>query len=178
MVPDPAELAAIPEVSVSELCHSNRVAITSDGEVLHQATRLRADKDNTVQSSKGDICEPSSFSSLPDEFIHSSFSSIGVSLGYDDTSISKSILELEELEGKMMHESRSKDWKSVLLDKEEKNMAEEEEIDKFILNRLCGEIMDEVMDASSDPNDLTVPLSKTKHPDCKRKKAKKTTQSI
>ena len=52
MVPDPAELAAIPEVSVSELCHSNRVAITSDGEVLHQATRLRADKDNAVQSYK------------------------------------------------------------------------------------------------------------------------------
>ena len=77
-----------------------------------------------------------------------------------------------------MHESRSKDWKSDFLDKEGKNMAEEEEIDKFILNHLCGEIMDEVMDASSDPNDLTVPLSKTKHPDCKRKKAKKTTQSI
>ena len=50
--PDPAELAAIPEVSVSELCRSNRVAITSDGEVLHQATRLRADKDNAVQSYK------------------------------------------------------------------------------------------------------------------------------
>ena len=50
--PDPAELAAIPEVSVSELCRSNRVAITSDGEVLHQATRLRADKDNAVRSYK------------------------------------------------------------------------------------------------------------------------------
>jgi len=55
VVPDPAELAAIPEVSVSELCRSNRVAITSDGEVLHQATRLRADKDNAVQSSKGTL---------------------------------------------------------------------------------------------------------------------------
>ena len=74
-----------------------------------------------------------------------------------------------------MHESRSKDWKSILLDKEEKNLPEEEEIDKFILNHLCGEIMDEVMYANSDPNDLTVPLSKTKHPGCKRKKAKKTT---
>ena len=66
----------------------------------------------------------------------------------------------------------------IFLDKEGKNMAEEEEIDKFILNHLCGEIMDEVMDASSDPNDPTMPLSKTKHPDCKRKKAKKTTQFI
>ena len=60
----------------------------------------------------GDICEPSCFSSFPDEFIHSSFSSIGVTLGSDDTSIRKSILMLKELEGKMMHESRSKDWKS------------------------------------------------------------------
>ena len=61
---------------------------------------------------KGDICEPSCFSSFPDEFIHSSFSSIGVTLGSDDTSIRKSILMLKELEEKMMHESRSKDRKS------------------------------------------------------------------
>ena len=44
-----------------------------------------------------------------------------------------------------MHESRSIDWKEAILDKEEKNMAEEE-IDMFILNHLCGEIMDEVME--------------------------------
>ena len=31
------------------------------------------------------------------------------------------------------------------------------------------------MDASSDLNDSTVPLSKTKHPDCKIKKDRKTT---
>ena len=49
---DPAELTAIPEASVSELRRSKRVASTSDEEVMHQATRLRADKDNAVQSYK------------------------------------------------------------------------------------------------------------------------------
>ena len=49
---DPAELTAIPEASVSELRRSKRVASTSDEEVMHQATRFRADKDNAVQSSK------------------------------------------------------------------------------------------------------------------------------
>ena len=76
-----------------------------------------------------------------------------------------------------MHESRSIDWKEAILDKEEKNMAEEEEIDMFILNHLCGEIMDEVMDVSSDLNDFTVPLSKTKHHNSKGKKVHETNVS-
>ena len=73
-----------------------------------------------------------------------------------------------------MHESRSIDSKEAILDKEEKNMAEEEEIDMFILNHLCGEIMDEVMDVSSNLKDFTVPLSKTKLHDSKGKKVQET----
>src|SRR6185312_433532 len=109
---------------------------------------------------------------FPDEYIRSSFSSIGINLGSDDTSIRNSVLNLKKVEENSMHESRSIDWKEAILDKEENNMAEEEEIDMFILNHLCGEIMDEVMDVSSDLNDFTVPLSKTKHHNSKGKKVK------
>ena len=53
-------------------------------------------------------------------------------------------------------------------------MAEEEEVDTYILNHLCGEIMDEVMDVSSNLKDFTVPLSKTKLHNSKGKKVQET----
>ena len=54
------------------------------------------------------------------------------------------------------------------LEKEKKELAEEEELDKFILSHLCGEIMEEVMDLGNDQVDLIA--SKTKP---KSKKSKK-----
>ena len=60
------------------------------------------------------------------------------------------------------------DKKSNVVEKEEKELAEEEELDKFILNHLCGEIMEEVMDLGNDQVDLIA--SKTKP---KSKKSKK-----
>ena len=50
--------------------------------------------------------------------------------------------------------------KTNVLEKEEKELTEEEELNKFILNHLCGEIM-EVMDLGNDQVDLIA--SKTKH---------------
>jgi len=167
-----AELAAIPDAASAELRRSKRMADTSGEVVLHQASKLKAGKDNEIQNTNGDTCNSSSFLHFPDEYIRSSFSSIGINLGSDDTSIRNSVLNLKKVEENSMHESRSIDWKEAILDKEEKNMAEEEEIDMFILNHLCGEIMDEVMDVSSDLNDFTVPLSKTKHHNSKGKKVK------
>jgi hypothetical protein len=39
---------------------------------------------------------------------------------------------------------------SLIFDKEEKEALEEEEVDKLILNFLCCEIMDKVMDLGND----------------------------
>jgi len=44
--------------------------------------------------------------------------------------------------------------KTNVLEKEEKELAEEEELDKFILNHLCGEIMEEVMDLGNNQVDF------------------------
>ena len=88
-----------------------------------------------------------------------------------------SVLKMKREDENRLHKSSSLDWKTTLVDREEKIMAEDEEIDNFILNHLCGEIMDEVMDANSDLNDLIVPLSKTKHPKSKGKKVKGTSVS-
>jgi hypothetical protein len=45
-----------------------------------------------------------------------------------------------------MGTSDSRDRISEIFDKEEKEEMENEEVDKLILNSLCCEIMDEVMD--------------------------------
>jgi hypothetical protein len=53
-----------------------------------------------------------------------------------------------------------------IFDLEEKELAEEEEVDKLILNSLCSEIMDEVMDLDSAyPMDYkTIPKKKITGP--------------
>ena len=50
-------------------------------------------------------------------FVRSSFSSIGINLGSDDTSIRNSVLNLKKVEENSMHESRSIDWKEAILDR-------------------------------------------------------------
>lgn len=146
---------AIPEVAGAELRRTMRMAESSD-EVLHQASNLKADKNAELYSTKGDICSSSSFSNFTNEYIHSSFSSIGINLGSDVTSIRNSVLELKKVEKTRSHQSTKADWKLEIVDKELKNMVEEEAIDAFILDHLCGEKMDEVMDDNNDLNDFTM----------------------
>lgn len=117
------------------------------------------------------------FLHLPDDYISSSFNTIGINLGCDVTSTRKSVLDLKKIEESRMHETCSLDGRTHILDREEKNMDEEDEVDTFILNHLCGEIMDEVMDARSDLNDFTVPPSKAKNHKSKSKKKQKSVAS-
>jgi hypothetical protein len=52
-----------------------------------------------------------------------------------------------------------------IFDKEEKEMLEEEEIDKLILNAICSDIMDEVIDSgSANPTDGKTDPSRKSHP--------------
>jgi hypothetical protein len=61
----------------------------------------------------------------------------------------------------------------ALFYKEEKEMAEEEEVDKLILNSLCSDIMDEVMDlGNADPTDHKT-ASRNKSPSSSTKYAKR-----
>ena len=108
------------------------------------------------------------FENFSDELITSNYSSISISLGADVTSVKGSIDHLKKVELDRMFDLHVVDKKTNVLEKEEKELAEEEELDKFILNHLCGEIMEEVMDLGNDQVDLIA--SKTKP---KSKKSKK-----
>lgn len=102
-----------------------------------------------------------------DELIISNCSSIGISLGADITSVKGWIDDLKKVELDRLHVIHVVDKKKVL-EKEEKELAEEEELDKFILNHLCGEIMEEVMDLRNDQVDRIAPKTKPKSKKNKR----------
>lgn len=165
-----AELAAIPEARTSDLRRSKRRANNSDEVVLNHASKLKASKDVDIKHAEGENTNTSSFIHFHAEFIHASFSTIGIDLGKDSTSIKDSVIDMKKGDEYRLSETRCTDWKTEVLNKEEKNMADQEEVDTFILNHLCGEIMDEVMDASGDPSDLTTALAKTNKPKSKDRK--------
>jgi hypothetical protein len=62
-----------------------------------------------------------------------------------------------------------------VFDSEEKEMAQDEEVDKLILNSLCSEIMAEVMDLDSAYNldHKTTPRNKSASPTNSAKKSNK-----
>jgi hypothetical protein len=53
---------------------------------------------------------------------------------------------VKDVELKRLETATNDDRISMVFDKEEKEEMENEEVDKLILNSLCSEIMDEVMD--------------------------------
>ena len=79
---------------------------------------------------------------------------------------------LKNLERSRLTSKVTNDQKTEILDKEEKEILEEVEIDQLILSSLCADIMDEVMDEGSEymVNTPTVPQKSKSILNLKRKK--------
>jgi molecular chaperone DnaK (HSP70) len=71
---------------------------------------------------------------------------VGISLGNNSDQIASSVERIKEVELERYIEASRKDLISDVFVKEEKEELEREEVDKLILNSLCCEIMDEVVD--------------------------------
>jgi hypothetical protein len=67
--------------------------------------------------------------------------SIGILLGNYSGQINLSVERIKEVEAKRAAEAKNKDMISEVFDKEEKEEAVNEEVDKLILNSLCSKIM-------------------------------------
>jgi hypothetical protein len=87
-----------------------------------------------------------SFIHFSDEHVVGNLSAVGVSLGTKDNLISSSISHIKEMETGRLEGAVLRDMVSDIFDEEEKEELENEEVDKIILNSLCCEIMDDVMD--------------------------------
>lgn len=155
----PESLAAIPEVQLgaSATRSSKRRAMTADEDSLSRAARLKAGRNLQEQFVKG--TKPDSFLYLNDEVIASGLNNLGVTLGLDSTSVSESIAYIKKIEQNRLLEDNQQDLKSRVFAQEEKEIAEEEEIDRVILNNLCSDIMDEVLDVGSEQ----IVLARTAH---------------
>jgi hypothetical protein len=103
------------------------------------------------------------FIHLSNDFVTKNLQSIGILLGNCSNQINLSVKQIKEVEAKRAAEAKNKDMISEVFDEEEN-----EEVDKLILNSLCSEIMDEVMDlgtaypkdCKSTPRQHTSSLSK------------------
>jgi hypothetical protein len=87
-----------------------------------------------------------SFIHFSDEHVVGNLSVVGVSLGTKDNVISSSISHIKEMETGRLEGAVLRDMVSDIFDEEEKEELENEEVDKIILNSLCCEIMDDMMD--------------------------------
>jgi hypothetical protein len=164
-----AELAAIPEATPGNSAKrwSKRRAGDTEEDSLTRATKLKA------QRNEGDKdTDPLNFN-LSDLCIESNLCSVGISLGHGKCSINESISKLREAAAPSV-EGSDYDKKTVSMDKELIDLEDDEELDKLLLNQLCCEIMEEVMDLGDCKDDLLItPGSKTRKKKYKHKKKTK-----
>jgi hypothetical protein len=140
------ELATIPEVE-SPSRKSKRRVQSSDEHSLDRAVRIKATRNLDFSKEKGNIPKsPASSIHYSDEQVVHNMSSLGVSLGSNDNIVSSLVSHIKEIELGRLEVVENRDKISDIFDREEKEKMENEEVDKLILNSLCCEIMNEVMD--------------------------------
>jgi hypothetical protein len=83
------------------------------------------------------------------EHIVDNLESIGINLGKGALEVNKTGEKINSRDVVCNANQGSDDEISRIFDLEEKELAEEEEVDKLILNSLCCELMDEVMNLDS-----------------------------
>jgi hypothetical protein len=146
VLPSIEELAAIPEASPKHASarQSKRRADVADEEAaimakLHKAYRNEGNTENHSLSFD-----------VPDRDVIWNLDGIGITLGKDQICISGSVCSLKCKVVSRDHSFVKVDRKTQVLEKEEEDLLEEYELEKFVLKNLCSEIMDDVMDLGSD----------------------------
>jgi hypothetical protein len=112
-------------------------------------------------SNEGTTTEPIHFSLADDLLAISNLDNIGISLGLHNSSSLTSWASIKNSALGGMHEGFSVDLKERVIEKVENEALEEEEVDKLLLENICGEIMGEVMDLESD-FDFILPRGRSK----------------
>jgi hypothetical protein len=149
---------------------SKRRAETVDESSLERAERMKAAHNLDFKGNKEQ--SQSSLLILSNDVVMSNLGAVGFSLGQDQSSIASSVSNLRQVE---IDRVLCKPKIDKIFDVEEKEEIENEEVDKLILNSLCSEIMEEVMDlGSAYPKDCnTTPISKASSTSTKRAKKRK-----
>jgi hypothetical protein len=156
-------MAAVPEASPPS-CRSKRHAENADQTNLERAEKLKASRNLDISFNQGTTdSHGTSFLQFTKDHVIDNLVSVGIYLGNGEPEVEKAVSSIKSREFDRLSDKLSIDEVSKLFDQEEKEMAEEEEVDKLILNSLCSEIIDEVMDLDSAyPSDCkTIPKEKS-----------------
>jgi hypothetical protein len=166
------EMAAIPK-SVTPGKRSKHRADSVDESSLEHAEWMKTARNLDFKGNKH-LAHPS-FLPLSNDLVMSNLDVVGITLGLDKASIESSLANLRQAESDRVQCKPKINTLDSLLELEEKEEIENEEVDKLILNSLCSEIMDEVMDMSSAyPMDCkSTPMSKTSPTSTTRAKKRK-----
>jgi hypothetical protein len=154
--------AAVPEASPPSR-PSKRRAENADQTNLERAEKLKATRNLDISFNKGTTDSFGiSFLQFTKENVVDNLVSVDINLGNGETKVDKAVASIKSREFDRHTEKLSIDEVSKNFDQEEKEMAEEE-VDKMILNSLCSEIMDKVMNLDSAyPLDCkTIPKEKS-----------------
>jgi hypothetical protein len=164
---DDVLLAVIPEMESPG--RSKRRAESS----MEQAERIKAAR-NLDFDGNTNHSQPSSLL-FSDANVLNNLGVVGILLGNDKFAISSSLLCLINSEMDRISCQPNMNKVDCIFDLEEKEELENEEVDKLILNSLCSEIMDEVMNlGSAFPKDCnTTPIFKSSSTTTKRASKKK-----
>jgi hypothetical protein len=138
-------LAAIPEASpsMSNARRGKRRASEADIEVAQKAERIKALR-----------YEGNFYSNSPVSYGIASFipnlENLGIAIGNNENCKEQALLVLNNAVHLCPGGNLCSDKKREVLDLEEKELEEEDEVDKLLLQNICGKIMEEVMDVVGD----------------------------
>jgi hypothetical protein len=142
-------LAAIPEASPPSRRSKQRVE-NADQTNLERAEKMKAAHNLDASFVQGNTYSiATSFLHFSKEHVVDNLELIGITLGKGELEVCKAMERIKCHENDRRVEKVNIDEVSNFFYQEEKELAEEEEVDKLILNSLCCEIMDEAMDLDS-----------------------------
>jgi ribosomal protein L32 len=151
-------------VAIPEARSSKSRASDSDLEVALKAEKMK------VLKNEGNSDHRSTHVSFDNASMIPNLEHFGISFGNVEGNTSQGLLELTRVVQSCSGVANSFDKKKEIMDLEEKELADEKEVDRLLLQNICGEIIDEVMDVGGD--DFIIPTRHiTKH--CAHKKAGK-----
>jgi hypothetical protein len=144
------QLAAIPEVSLAKSASQWSKCQAGDTveDSLERATKLKAHRN------EADKLPDHLTLSISDSCIQTNLGGVGILIGQDRGSIDALVASLREATDSV--HVNSCDRRTIVLENEFLEFKQEEELDKIILNQLCGEIMEEVMDLGECTDDTLI----------------------
>lgn len=151
LTPEGLALAAVPEAVVgsSVMKRSKRRAASSAGDSIVRASKLKAARNLDTAFSEG-MVHSSSVTNFDHNEVLSNLQSLGFSFHNESVGLRKFVEFLVNNKNSGPSLQVSHDVFSRAIEKGERELLEEAELDKLMLSNLCSVVLEEVMDAHSE----------------------------